>query len=468
MTDCVMISVPPLALTGPHIGPALLKSYAQSKGYSVKCFNPSINLADEMDKEDFKKWPYNLFDNDYKEKYKTDNLINGWIDEWLSLEPTLIGLSTHVWASKWWLGEICQKLRKRTDKKIIMGGPAAIELGDHALQEGWIDYHVVGDGEEAFLNALEGKFDHPSINSNKPHAVSNETFAELPEPDFSDIPFEKYKDLYPTQNRIFLIGTRGCVFDCSFCNVPALMKYRFKDGAKFAEEVKKIQQEYKPEFIEFADSLINGSLREYRKLINRLSELNKEDPNNIPKIVAFYRIRPMNQTLEEDFKLMAKSGFFRLKIGVESGSEAVRYHIGKTETEEEIRYTFDMCRKYGIKINLLIIVGYPTETRTDFQKTMDMLEMINNEGYTDVIDRAVVNELYFSTDTGLSKQAKQLDIQNAETGTQWIRVLENGEVLDPEERKRRLNAALGYIKNNFSGKIMAFSDSNTSLEDGKK
>lgn len=468
MIDSVMISVPPLALTGPHIGPALLKSYAQQKGYSVTCFNPSVDLAEIMERKDFHNWPYNKFDEEFKEKYKTDELIHSWIDKWLALDPQLISLSTHVWASQWWLSEICKKLRQRTDKKIIMGGPAAIELGDMALENNWVDYHVVGDGEEAFINALEGKFDHPSMNSNKPHAVSNTTFADLPEPDYSDIPFEKYKQLYPKQNRIFLIGTRGCVFDCSFCNVPALMKYRFKDGTKFAEEVKRIQQTYKPEFIEFADSLINGSLREYRKLIKRLAELNREDPENIPKIVAFYRIRPFNQTLEEDFKLMAESGFFRLKIGVEAGSESVREHIGKTETEEEIKYTFNMCRNHGIKINLLIIVGYPTETRADFQKTMDMLKMIKDEGYATVVDRAVVNELYFSKDTGLSRQIKDLNIQNAETGTQWTRVLENGEVLDPEERKRRLRLALGYIKDNFSGQIMAFSDSDISIEGSKK
>jgi len=467
MIDSVIISVPPLSLTGPHIGPALLKAFAQNKGYTVTCFNPSISLVEQMEEQDFHNWPYNKFNNEFKKKYNTDILIDSWITEWLSLNPRIIGLSTHVWASKWWLGEICKKLRQRTDKVIIMGGPAAIELGDEALSNGWIDYHVVGDGEEAFLNVLEGKFDHPSLNTNNPHAISNEEFANLPAPDYSDIPFEKYQNLYPTQNRIFLIGTRGCVYNCSFCNVPALMKYRFKDGAKFAEEVKKIQQIYKPKFIEFADSLINGSLREYRKLINRLAELNDEDNDNIPKIVCFYRIRPMSQTKETDFELMAKSGFFRLKIGIEAGSESVRHHIGKTETEEEILYTFDMCRKYGLKINLLIIVGYPTETKADFEETMNMLKMINDKGYTDVIDRAVVNELYFSTDTGLSKQAKELNIQNVETGTQWTRKLENGEILDSQERKLRLNTALDYIKNNFSGKIMAFSDSNTSMEDTK-
>jgi len=467
MIDCAMISVPPLFYNGPHIGPSLLKSYAQLKGYSVKCFNPSLDMVEILEEEDFVKWPYNNFAH-FDEKYNLETVISEWADEWLSYNPKLIGLSTHVWASEFYLERICKVLRSKTKLPIIMGGPAAIELGDTALQEGWIDYHVVGDGEEAFINALEGKFDHPSMNSNKPHAVSNETFAELPGPDYSDIDFERYRTLDPKQNRVFLIGTRGCVFDCSFCNVPALMKYRFKDGTKFANEVKDIQKKYNPEWIEFADSLINGSLREYRKMITELARLNKEEPETKPKIVAFYRIRPLSQTKEEDFKLMAESGFFRLKIGVESGSKDVRDHIGKTETDEEIMYTLDMCKKYGLKINLLIIVGYPTETKEDFLKTMNMLKMIAENGYSEVVDRAVVNELYISTDTGLSKQIEELEIKNAESHTNWTRILPNGEILDADERQRRLVESITYIKENFSGKIMVFSESKVAMEDNKK
>jgi radical SAM superfamily enzyme YgiQ (UPF0313 family) len=246
------------------------------------------------------------------------------------------------------------------------------------------------------------------------------------------------------------------------------MKYRFKDGIKFANEVKDIQKKYNPEWIEFADSLINGSLREYRKMITELSRLNKEEPETKPKIVAFYRIRPLSQTKEEDFKLMAESGFFRLKIGVESGSKDVRDHIGKTETDEEIMYTLDMCKKYGLKINLLIIVGYPTETKEDFLKTMNMLKMIAENGYSEVVDRAVVNELYISTDTGLSKQIEELEIKNAESHTNWTRILPNGEILDADERQRRLVESITYIKENFSGKIMVFSESKVAMEDNKK
>lgn len=466
MIDCALISIPPLFFNGPHIGPALLKSYAQTKGYTVTCFNPSLDMAEILTEDHKKQWPYNDF-KDFDETYDLDAIISTWADYWLSFNPKLIGLSTHVWASEFFLERICKVLRQKTDTTIIVGGPATIELGDRALTNGWVDYHVVGDGEEAFLNALEGKFDHLSMNTNKPHAVSNATFAELPPPDYSDIDFEQYRALDAKQNRVFVIGTRGCVFDCSFCNVPALMKYRFKDGIKFAQEVKDIQKQHNPEWIEFADSLINGSLREYRKMITKLSELNTAEPDTKPKIVAFYRIRPFTQTREEDFKLMAEAGFYRLKIGVESGSQDVRNHIGKTETEEEILYTFEMCKKYGLHINLLIIVGYPTETKADFEKTMDMLRMIKDLGYAGTVDRAVVNELYFSQDTGLSKQIEVLEIQNAESNTNWTRILPNGELLDAAERQRRLDESIGYIKENFSGKIMVFSESKTTMEDNK-
>lgn len=461
MIDCAMISVPPLGLTGPHIGPSLLKSFAEQQGYKVKCFNPSVDFADIMTEEHRQSWPYNDF-HDFEETYDLDKIIGEWVDTWLSYEPRLIGLSTHVWASEFFLERICVKLREKTNLPIIMGGPAAIELGDTALNNGWIDYHVVGDGEEAFLNALEGKFDHPSMNSNKPHSVSNELFQTLPPPDYSDVDFERFKELSPKHNRIFLIGTRGCVFDCSFCNVPALMKYRFKDGKKFALEVHTLQKQYNPDWIEFADSLINGSLKQYREMIAELSRLNFEHPEHKSKIVAFYRIRPFSQVDENDFKLMAEAGFYRLKIGVESGSYEVRKHIGKTETDEEIMWTFEMCRKYGIKINLLIIVGYPTETKADFELTMDMLRMIKKQGYDDVVDRAVINELYISTDTGVYRQVDELEIKDAHTHTKWYRTLPNGEFLDQTERQRRLNESIDFIQENFSGSLMVFSDSNKS------
>ena len=109
-----------------------------------------------------------------------------------------------------------------------------------------------------------------------------------------------------------------------------------------------------------------------------------------------------------------------------------------------------------------------TISAADFEKTMDMLRMIRDKGYSEVVDRAVVNELYISTDTGLSKQIEELDIENAETHTNWTRELPNGETLDAAERNKRLVESINFIKENFSGKIMVFSESKTAMEDNKK
>jgi radical SAM superfamily enzyme YgiQ (UPF0313 family) len=256
------------------------------------------------------------------------------------------------------------------------------------------------------------------------------------------------------------------------------MKYRFKDGEQFAEEIRYMQDKHETAVIEFGDSLINGSIREFRKLIKRLADLNRTRPYNKPKIVSFYRIRPEYQAPEEDFMLMAEAGFYRLKIGVESGSDQVRKHIGKTETNEDILYTLRMCKKYNINVNFLIIVGYPTETEKDFQDTMDMLKLVHESGLDSIVDRAVVNELYISTGTGLSKQLDELQIKDA-LGTAedkmerpWSRILPNGEVLNAEVREKRLRIAIEYIENNFSnaGKLMVFSgkeDSNRMIEGDK-
>ena len=48
--------------------------------------------------------------------------------------------------------------------------------------------------------------------------------------------------------------------------------------------------------------------------------------------------------------------------------------MGKGSTDEDINYSVEMLIKYNIKQNWNIIVGYPTETETDWKKTVDLLE----------------------------------------------------------------------------------------------
>ena len=466
MIDCSLVAIPPLVLNGPPIGIALLKALAEENGYKCQCFNPSIDVWEKLEKNEKRTWPYTRFTKEFEEKYDVDAWVAEIVDNALAPNPKFIGLSSHTWSSEYFLLKISKRFKEvRPDLKLVLGGAAAMELFDTVRKHNDIDYIVVGDGEKAFLNCLEGKFDFEGLNTKISHSLSPEEFNNLPYPDFSDLRVDWHKAKNPKENRIYLIGSRGCVYNCSFCNVPTMMKYRFKDGAKFANEIRHMQNLYTPTNIEFGDSLINGSLREYKKLIYTLADLNKQDPVNKPKIVSFYRIRPEAQSPEEDFKAAAEAGFYRFKIGVESGSDQVRSHIGKQETNEDIEYTLRMMKKYGINANLLIIVGYPTETEKDFQETLDMLQMMVDTGLDSVVDRAVVNELYISTGTRISEQIDELGIRDAYGSAEekmsrpWSVTLPNGEIIDEEVRERRLHTVLDFIENKFQNaqNLMVFS-----------
>ena len=122
-------------------------------------------------------------------------------------------------------------------------------------------------------------------------------------------------------------------------------------------------------------------------------------------------------------------------------------------------------KKYGINANLLIIVGYPTETEKDFQETLDMLQMMVDTGLDSVVDRAVVNELYISTGTRISEQIEELGIRDAYGSAEekmsrpWSVTLPNGEIIDEQVRENRLHTVLDFIESKFQNaqNLMVFS-----------
>lgn len=466
MIDCALIVVPPVLVNGPLIGTASLKAYATHHGYTLKVINPSISLFKTCSKEIRDEWPYS--------KFTDEGDVDAWVDEALSYQPKVVGLSIFAWSGEPFLRRICENLRaKRPDLPLVLGGPGTTEVADHFLNDDLIDYYVVGDGEKPLLNILEGKFDHPNLNTKNLDPLTNDEFQVLPPPDYSDETQENMEFYQSRHNYvIYATGSKGCVFDCSFCNVPAMMKYRFKDPKKFARELKDIQVKYKPKFIELSDSIINGSLSAWRELITELAALNEKEPDSIPKLIAHFRVRSPKVAPEWEFELAAKAGFYRMKMGIESGSDQVRAHIGKDETDDDIFYTLRMLKKYNMVSTFLVIVGYPTETSADFEDSMNMLKRIKAEGLSDVVQKFVINELYISQGTRLMEQVEELGIVNVGNNADekldrpWMRVLPNGEVLDNEVRARRVKTMKDYVLKEFhegTQHIITFASEDTSV-----
>jgi hypothetical protein len=101
------------------------------------------------------------------------------------------------------------------------------------------------------------------------------------------------------------------------------------------------------------------------------------EKNNLPEkfftYSGMYIVRDSNSFKERDFELMGKAGADTMLIGVETGSDRVRENMRKGFNSQDLKFTIEQFSKNKIRTYWLLIVGYPSETREDFEQTLQML-----------------------------------------------------------------------------------------------
>jgi radical SAM superfamily enzyme YgiQ (UPF0313 family) len=408
MTDIVISIVPKIDPYAPTIGPAALKAHLQTAGYSCTVIDHNIRLYNYLetkhlghyyyyeDDAGFESWITTGFDPEigrdsgfqfnpqFDELYEnTREELDRWIAELRLINPKWIGLSMLSRFSCAIGIKMCQLIREHIPAcKIVIGGAAMRDWNDIWIKRRWADYYIFGDSERAIIELLEGNTTYPGINSSVSVQIDN--LDELLVPDYSDINWDDYKKDH-TKKPVFVTASRGCVKRCDFCDVAAIWpKYKFRSGAHVTNEIMELVNKYQRQTIKFTDSLINGSMKAFRELLTNLAEYNKGAMSGDNKDISWssqWIVRPKNQSPESDFKLMKDSGCLELEIGIESFSQHVRFEMGKKFTDEDMWWCFEMLDKYEIPYQLLMIVGYPTETEEDHQHTLNSVRRMVELGY---------------------------------------------------------------------------------------
>ena len=403
MTDLVISIVPKLDPYAPTVGPAALKAHLQDAGYSCTVIDHNVRLYNYLetkqlghhyyyeDDSGFLSW-MNMgvdpvtgeigfqLDTNFDKLYNViKDELDRWIAELKAINPTWIGLSMLSRFSCAVGIKMCQLIREHIPTaKIIIGGAAIRHWNIMWINRGWADYYIFGDSERAIIELLNGNTTYPGINSATP--VQIEDLDELLVPDYSDINWDDYKEDH-TIKPVFVTASRGCVKRCDFCDVPMIWpKYKFRSGAHVTNEILELFNQYQRRTIKFTDSLINGSMRAFRELLTNIAEHNKNNDNEI-MWESQWIMRPKSQSPESDFALMKASGCIELDIGVESFSQHVRYDMGKKFTDEDMWWCFEMLDKYEIPYQMLMIVGYPTETEADHIHTLNTVRRMVELGY---------------------------------------------------------------------------------------
>ena len=421
--DCVIAAVPFTDTIKPLLAPALLKAQVQQAGFTAKAVDLNAELRQRM--LTHRHWSLIV------EFYKTGRLdsaiaaeiesqIQFMADRVLADSPRMIAISMFTydcrWATRWLAWEI---RRRSASVEIVLGGSGLFEdgfgesgFGKELVRLGIVNAWIRGDGDITLPGWLQGNRGAAGIMTDHWRQHTNQQLSELAMPDYHDYSW----DLYQPNAPIGIYGSRGCVRHCTFCDVHSHWpKYTWRTGDSIFQEMKKMYEEYGRRVFHFQDSLINGNLREYRRLTTLLSEHNLANPDQRFTWHSFFILRPESQFGDRDWQLTAESGAENLMIGVESLHEPSRYHIGKHFSNQDLEYGLQQIRKWNqvnpMRCSLLMIIGYILETEQDQPQIKQWFR--DHADYRDIVQIVFSPGLGVLANTPLKKRFKEL-------GLRWV------------------------------------------------
>lgn len=264
---------------------------------------------------------------------------------------------------------------KYPDIMTVMGGGVfADELAKTAYnleyfleKTPYIDRLIMGEGELLFLKLLRGQLPG-SKRVYTIRDIDNEIVdvSSIDVPDFSDFNL----DFYPF---MAYYGSRGCPFRCNFCSVNSQWgKFRKKSATRIVEELSQLYRRYGTQLFLLVDSLLNPFATALSKAFIESGHCLYWDGS----LRADKNVCNIDNTI-----LWRNGGFYRAHLGIESGAPHVLELMHKDISPGQIKTAVSSLAFAGIKTTTFWIVGYPGETETDFQQTLDLIEELKDDLY---------------------------------------------------------------------------------------
>jgi len=191
--------------------------------------------------------------------------------------------------------------------------------------------------------------------------------------------YEVYNDLFPSRNEginAWVSIMRGCDKFCTFCIVPFT---RGRERSRPVNEIiKEVKDAVKQGFVEV--TLLGQNVNSYSTPSGDFSYLLE----NVAQINGIKRIRytsPHPQDINTNLlKIMAKYENIcnYIHLPLQSGSDRILKRMNRTYTSKEFLSLVDEIRYYmpDCSISTDIIVGFPGETKKEFEETLKIVEEV--------------------------------------------------------------------------------------------
>lgn len=407
-----LIQTPFWAVNSPPFAVASLTAFLRRRRHIVLPFDLNRDFCKGSNRIYYDLWKYlsyayDLTDSRYILRccyLYNKKFFDNWVEKIINTGARIVGFTIYQTTSLFSL-VLAERLKKRNKNLVIIfGGPdcGRERKGFGYIKLSYVDIVVTGEGEKtlneivsdlkkgAWKKSYKGvlvKSNGTIVNDGGRPLIRN--IGTLPFPDFTDFPPKEYpKAVIPVS------FSRGCISRCSFCGETIFWKhFRHKTAKRMFKELLYLKNKYEYDLFCFVDSLLNGNLKELEELCDLIIK-NKLD------IRWFGLARIRKDTTLTLLKKMKRAGCSDLQYGIESGSQKVLDDMNKGYKLDVIEKVLKLTKKAGIRVLTFWIVGFPTESLTDFFQSLKFI--LKNKGNVGIVFSATPCTLTGGSDININ------------------------------------------------------------------
>jgi len=295
-------------------------------------------------------------------------------EQLLQTEPSAVGL-TALGCNFIAVVKIARRLKQRSPETLILlGGPHPTVL-ESPIMNGFPDFDVLvrGEAEQTIVPLLDA-LDSGSELSAVPGITYRDgssicrSMVDAEVMDVNRLSMAAFH-FYPIQElkmrSIRVEAGRGCPFQCTFCSTATFFgrKYRVKAAEKLVSELKSLNTTYNIAEFELQHDLFTVNRRKVLEFCEEVRDCSFS-------WTCSARIDCVDSELLRE---MARAGCRGIYFGVETGSSNLQELVKKRLNISLLAPTLSAAKDVGINVTTSFITGFPDETLSDLEATLDCL-----------------------------------------------------------------------------------------------
>jgi anaerobic magnesium-protoporphyrin IX monomethyl ester cyclase len=283
------------------------------------------------------------------------------------------------------VSDMCADIKK-TDRKIITigGGPHATALPSETLRDiKNLDFVIIGEGDFTLPELVKG-VDPPKIKGigyrrggkaviNPPgHFIEDLDSLPLPAWHLFDIKRYRTSRLISKKDPVgFLETSRGCVFNCCFCNKLVHGRtFRIKSVGRVLQEIEYMLKIGFRE-IYIVDDGFSTDMDRAEKICREIIRRKLRFPWTLTNGIRVDRVNP------KLFRMMKKAGCYRVAFGIESGNQRVLDTVGKCTNPQQVRDAVKWANRAGIETWGYFVIGLPGDDKKSIRDTINFAKSLD-------------------------------------------------------------------------------------------